>query len=123
MIWVIDSADKRRLEDCKEELEKLLLEEKLAGASLLIFANKQDVKGALSLDQIKEALGLNINEIIQEKEQELQESSTNQPEKFGMIGKSRHFHVQSCSAVTGEGLLEGIKWIVDDISSRIFLLE
>jgi ADP-ribosylation factor-like protein 2 len=60
LIWVVDSADQRRLLDCKEELSKLLQQEvreflaqgtcahswcfamqKLAGASLLIFANKQ----------------------------------------------------------------------------------
>ena len=27
LIWVVDSADKRRLEDCKEELHQLLQEE------------------------------------------------------------------------------------------------
>ena len=27
LIWVVDSADRRRLQDCKEELEALLLEE------------------------------------------------------------------------------------------------
>jgi len=41
LIWVIDSTDIRRLKDCKEELHKLLGEERLAGATLLIFANKQ----------------------------------------------------------------------------------
>ena len=37
----MDSADERRLNICKEELHKLLAYEKLAGATLLIFANKQ----------------------------------------------------------------------------------
>ena len=37
LIWVIDSTDVRRLEDCKRELHKLLVEERLAGATLLIF--------------------------------------------------------------------------------------
>lgn len=27
-----------------------------------------------------------------------------------------------CSAVTGEGLVDGMDWVVDDISSRIFML-
>ena len=27
VIWVVDSADRRRLDDCKQELEALLLEE------------------------------------------------------------------------------------------------
>ncbi len=67
VVWVVDSADKRRLEDCRLELEQLLKEEvisfplisnlnskKLAGASLLVFANKQDVNGALSYKEISQ---------------------------------------------------------------------
>ena len=41
LIWVVDSADRLRLELCRDELQKLLQQERLAGASLLIFANKQ----------------------------------------------------------------------------------
>src|SRR5690606_32962411 len=52
IIWVIDSADKRRIELCKKELHKLLKEERLAGATLLIFANKQDLKSSLNQDEI-----------------------------------------------------------------------
>lgn len=112
MIWVVDSVDKRRLQDCKDELEQLLKEEvikfiniyftckKLAGASILIFANKQDVQGALSSNQIKDVLELE-----------------------GQIGTNRHWAIQSCSAVSGEGLLEGVEWLINDIASRIFMLE
>ncbi len=41
----------------------------------------------------------------------------------GSVGYNRHWHIQACSAVTGEGLVAGIDWIVDDIASRIFMLE
>jgi ADP-ribosylation factor-like protein 2 len=41
IVWVVDSADVMRLQDCKRELDALLQEERLSGASLLIFANKQ----------------------------------------------------------------------------------
>ena len=40
-----------------QELGKLLLEERLAGATLLIMANKQDVPGALDPQQIREVSG------------------------------------------------------------------
>lgn len=33
---------------------------------------------------------------------------------------SHHWCIQGCSAVTGENLLPGIDWLLDDISSRIF---
>lgn len=41
LIWVVDSADRARVQDCKAELQVLLTQERLAGASLLVFANKQ----------------------------------------------------------------------------------
>jgi ADP-ribosylation factor-like protein 2 len=41
LIWVVDSADRTRLRDCAQELLGLLQEERLMGATLLIFANKQ----------------------------------------------------------------------------------
>ena len=44
VIWVVDSADAGRLEDCKKELCSILKEERLAGATLLVLANKQDLE-------------------------------------------------------------------------------
>lgn len=43
IIWVVDSVDPWRLEECRAHLKDILSQEKLAGASLLIFANKQDL--------------------------------------------------------------------------------
>ena len=40
---VVDSVDRWRLEECRKQLRDILRQEKLAGASLLIFANKQDL--------------------------------------------------------------------------------
>lgn len=54
LIWVVDSADKMRMESCKAELELLLQEERLGGATLLVLANKQDLPGALSSQEIKD---------------------------------------------------------------------
>jgi ADP-ribosylation factor-like protein 2 len=53
LIWVVDSADLARLEDCRKELHSLLQEERLCGATLLILANKQDIPSALSLEEIE----------------------------------------------------------------------
>jgi ADP-ribosylation factor-like protein 2 len=100
LIWVVDSADRIRLEQCRDALLDLLQQDKLAGASLLIFANKQDIEGALSSEEIATVLELESNERY----------------------KNRHWSIQSCSAVTGEGLVAGMDWIVDDIASRIFML-
>jgi ADP-ribosylation factor-like protein 2 len=59
LIWVVDSADRARLRDCRAEFETLLQQERLAGASLLVFANKQDIAGALTAEEIRK-VGLPI---------------------------------------------------------------
>lgn len=75
-----------------------MLKQRLAGASLLIYANKQDLPSALTKDEIASRLGL--EEIV-----------------------SHHWQIEACSAYSGENLVTGLDWIVNDISSRIFLLE
>eukprot|EP00055_Hartaetosiga_balthica_P011597 m.53263 g.53263 ORF g.53263 m.53263 type:complete len:228 (-) comp7657_c0_seq3:1515-2198(-) len=98
LIWVVDSCDKRRMDDCKLELASLLQEERLAGVSLLVFANKQDLPGALDAVTIRKHLDLDSL-------------------------KGHHWMIQGCSGVTGEMLEEGMDWIVDDIASRIYMAE
>ncbi|CAK0824006.1 unnamed protein product, partial [Prorocentrum cordatum] len=58
LIYVIDSSDKRRLEESGSELRELLAEDKLASIPLLIFANKQDLIQAVPADEIQESLQL-----------------------------------------------------------------
>lgn len=85
---------------CKAELHALLKQEKLAGASLLIFANKQDLKGALSIEEIGKVLDIST---------------------LGDTG--RHWRIVGCSAWTGEGLIDGVDWIVNDVAGRIYMME
>ena len=42
------------MQDCKAELHALLKEERLAGATLLVLANKQDIPGALPVEAIEQ---------------------------------------------------------------------
>jgi ADP-ribosylation factor family. len=37
--------------------------------------------------------------------------------------KTHHWQIVWCSAVTGQNLLQGIDWLIDDIAARIFMLE
>lgn len=37
--------------------------------------------------------------------------------------KSHHWCIIGCSAVTGENLLAGVDWLLDDIAARIFTAE
>eukprot|EP00796_Vickermania_ingenoplastis_P004179 gene4179-3018_t len=97
LIWVVDSNDVGRLQDCKAELHALLQEERLAGASLLIFLNKIDIPTALSAEKIEELL--DVATIRQGR---------------------RHVQLCPCSAKTGEGLLSGMTWMVEDVSQRMY---
>ena len=54
LIWVVDATDRLRIQDCREELHGLLQEERLSGATLLVFANKTDVKGCMDESEIQE---------------------------------------------------------------------
>ncbi|KAK8210716.1 ADP-ribosylation factor [Phyllosticta capitalensis] len=96
LIWVVDATDRERLEDCGRELKGLLLEERLMGASLLVFKNKSDVGGSMTNDEIKE--GLQLDSITMHK-----------------------WTIMSCSAMTGLNLDEGLRWVIQDARDRLFL--
>lgn len=48
VVFVIDSADRERLEIAKQELDLMLQEEELRGAPVLVLANKQDLPNAMN---------------------------------------------------------------------------
>ncbi|KAH8921437.1 ARF/SAR superfamily [Atractiella rhizophila] len=96
IIWVIDSGDRLRLLDCKNELQELLKEERLASASLLIFANKQDIPNAMSVEEIADSLELDA------------------------MDQSHAHHLLPCSAVTGMNLVEGLDWVVGEVGKRVY---
>ena len=56
LIFVVDSADQRRVEEAGIELTELLKEPCLFGIPLLVFANKQDLSHALSAQTVSNFL-------------------------------------------------------------------
>ncbi|BFZ55209.1 hypothetical protein PYCC9005_002249 [Savitreella phatthalungensis] len=58
LVWVVDSTDRLRLDNCRRELHGLLLEERLMGADLLVLINKTDIAGRASSEEISELLDL-----------------------------------------------------------------
>ena len=89
IIYVIDTHDET-YDDSKTQFYKLLKNEALKNAIILIYANKQDLPGAKS-----------VGEIIQ-----IYELDTI---------KDHIWHIQPCSAQTGEGLITGMKWLSDQL--------
>jgi ADP-ribosylation factor-like protein 5B len=86
----VDSTDRERLHIIKDELIKILAHEDLQKSSLLVFANKQDVKNSMTAAEISQKL--NLTSI-----------------------KDHGWHIQACCALTGEGLYQGLEWIVSNI--------
>ena len=87
IIYVIDSHDEN-YDESKNQFYKLLKNETLKDAVILIFANKQDLLGSKNINEIINIY--NLSEI-----------------------KDHIWHIQACSAQTGEGLITGIKWLSD----------
>lgn len=90
---MVDSSDRERIGISREEFRALLEEEELKDALLLVYANKQDLPGALSDSQIAEGLGL--HDI-----------------------RSRDWAIFKASAIKGEGLFEGLDWLSNALKNR-----
>ena len=86
LIFVVDSNDTDRLEAARDELHKMLNEDELRNAVVLVFANKQDLPNALSTSEMTEQLGLHQL-------------------------RSRQWYIQAACATTGDGLYEGLDWL------------
>jgi ADP-ribosylation factor protein 1 len=55
---VVDSNDRERVSEAREELQRMLNEDELRDALLLVFANKQDLPNAMNAAEITDKLGL-----------------------------------------------------------------
>lgn len=58
IIFVVDSNDRERVSEAREELQRMLNEDELRDALLLVFANKQDLPNAMNASEITDKLGL-----------------------------------------------------------------
>lgn len=45
LIFVIDSNDRSRIDEARQELHRIILDREMKEALLLVFANKQDIPG------------------------------------------------------------------------------
>lgn len=93
LIFVVDSNDRERADEAREELSKMLQEDELREAVLLVFANKQDLPNAMSSAEITEKLGLNTL-------------------------RNRNWYIQATCATQGQGLYEGLDWLSAELSKR-----
>jgi len=93
LIFVVDSNDRDRIAEAKDELQRMLGEHEMRNAALLIFANKQDLPNALSPNAMSEELQLS-----------------------GL--RSRRWFIQPACGTTGDGLYEGLDWLSRALGSK-----
>lgn len=93
VIYVVDSTDVDRIGTSKEEFHALLQEEELKDSVVLVYANKQDLPGAMTESEVSEALGLHRI-------------------------KNRSWAIYKTSAIKGDGLFEGLDWLSDTLKSK-----
>jgi len=93
VIYVVDSSDVDRIGTSKTEFHAILEEEELKESVILVYANKQDLPGALDDAGVAENLGLhNI--------------------------KNRQWAIFKTSAIKGEGLFEGLEWLANTLKTK-----
>jgi ADP-ribosylation factor protein 1 len=93
LIFVVDSNDRDRISEARDELHRMLNEDELRDAVLLVFANKQDLPNAMTAAEITDKLGLHSL-------------------------RQRHWFIQSTCATSGEGLYEGLDWLSTNIANN-----
>lgn len=92
IIFVVDSNDRIKINRAREDLQKLIYNEKLRDLPLLVYANKQDFISAMSIGEIADKLGIqNIDKSL---------------------------YIQECCAINGYGLFEGLEWILKTIQDK-----
>lgn len=89
LIYLIDINDINRSQEIIDELQKLLVTDELSNIPVLIYANKIDMRTTSRIQITTNDLYRKINFMI----------------------KHRNFFIQECSAITGEGLYEGLEWL------------
>ena len=95
IIFMIDAADHLRIKVAKNELEMLLQNEGLREREvpIIFFANKMDIASAMQPPDVCD--GLELENII-----------------------DRPWHIQGCSAKTGDGVEYGMNWLTQQIKSN-----
>ncbi|CUS23096.1 LAQU0S08e02036g1_1 [Lachancea quebecensis] len=93
IIFVVDSNDRSRISEAREVLQRMLNEDEIRNAVLLVFANKQDLPEAMSAAEITEKLGLHSI-------------------------RQRPWFIQATCATSGEGLYEGLEWLSNNLKNQ-----
>jgi ADP-ribosylation factor protein 1 len=110
IIFVVDSNDRERVAEAREELQRMLNEDELRDALLLVFANKQDLPNAMNAAEITDKLGLHG---LRQRTWYIQVSIMLLSYIYAFT-----FFKAAC-ATSGDGLYEGLEWLSANIKRRV----
>ena len=126
IIFVVDSNDRDRVVEAREELQRMLNEDELRDALLLVFANKQDLpvsSNRLNITELALTLlyqnAMNAAEITDK----LGLHSLRQRAwvslfacLFDVLFSDTYLqYIQSTCATSGDGLYEGLEWLSNSL--------
>lgn len=93
LIMVVDANDHERIPDAREELHRMLNEVELKDVVLLVLLHKQDLPNAMGNAEACEKLKLHDL-------------------------RNFRWYIQATSAVTGDGLYEGLDWLSNAVKQQ-----
>ncbi|KAH8044966.1 GTP binding protein [Aureococcus anophagefferens] len=124
LVYVIDSADSRRMEETATELGQLaprrVLRSARAAARFRARAPRSSGSGAARdarpLGRRGEAVG-DPRALLREQVRSDERQEEEIEENVNPVLKGRNFKIQKCSAKTGVGLQDGMEWLVDQLNN------
>jgi len=112
LIFVVDSNDRERVGEARDELQRMLAEDELREAVLLIFANKQ-----VSFIFISIFL-LFIKSFFLKKDLPNAMNAAEITDKLGLHSlRNRNWYIQATCATSGDGLYEGLDWLSNQLKN------
>ncbi|KAI1934553.1 ADP-ribosylation factor, Arf Arf6 [Ophidiomyces ophidiicola] len=114
LIFVIDSNDRSRIDEARQELHRIILDREMKEALLLVFANKQDIQGGefgLGIAYLQPVNVLLTPRVAMDPKEVTEKLQLNQL-------KDRIWFVVPSCATTGEGLFEGLAWLSNNVKTQ-----
>jgi len=93
VIFVVDASDRTQFQTAKQEFHQIAQAPQLKACPILVFANKQDVEGAVGADDLAATLELRVL-------------------------NAERWHIEASCALTGVGLVEGMNWLSEVVTKK-----
>ncbi len=111
LIFVVDSNDRERVGEARDELQRMLAEDELREAVLLIFANKQ-------VSSINFFLTLFTDSFLNKQDLPNAMNAAEITDKLGLHSlRNRNWYIQATCATSGDGLYEGLDWLSNQLKN------